>query len=198
EAIWPGEDVETSRNRLRNVLLRLRKAAGDVLIRTANGVRMAPGVSCDLDDFNRLAHDAASVLRADPDLAGHLARQAIEVGEGPLFAEFEYEEWAAEARRSTETKLIELFDLLSIQAEDVGDFAAASRYAEGALRFDRYSDSRHRRQADLYVLQGRHAAAAAALEMAAAVARELDRDHALVDEDDLRGFADPIPKTRQQ
>lgn len=197
EAIWPGEDVETSRNRLRNVLLRLRKAAGEVLVRTGNGVRMAPGVSCDLDDFNRLARDASSALRADPDLAGHLARRAIDVGEGPLFAEFEYEDWAAEARRTTETKLIELFDLLSIQAEDVGDFAAASRYADGALRFDRYSDSRHRRQADLYVLQGRHAAAAAALESAAAAARELGGDHALGDEDDdLRGFEVPRSRSR--
>ena len=45
EAMWPGDDVETSRARLRNVLLRLRRGVGDVVIRFGSGVRLAPDVA---------------------------------------------------------------------------------------------------------------------------------------------------------
>ena len=44
EAIWPGDDVETTRARLRNVLLRLRRGAGEVVARSGSGVRLASGV----------------------------------------------------------------------------------------------------------------------------------------------------------
>ena len=60
EAIWPGDDIETTRARLRNVLLRLRRGAGEVVARSGSGVRLASGVSSDLDEFERLASDALS------------------------------------------------------------------------------------------------------------------------------------------
>ncbi|MGH9271370.1 MAG: hypothetical protein ACRDZ2_08850, partial [Ilumatobacteraceae bacterium] len=94
ESIWPGEDVETSRTRLRNVLLRLRRVVGDVVVRSGSGVRLAPGVSCDLLEFDRLARDALSAARADPELAGRLAHDAIEAGDGTVIVDFEYDEWA--------------------------------------------------------------------------------------------------------
>ncbi len=173
EAVWPGDPVDASRARLRNVLMRLRRAAGDLLVRSATGVRFAPGVGCDLHDFERRAADALASARADPDLAGRLAAEAVELAGGTAFAEFEYEEWAMSARRSVEQQLINLLDLLSVQAEDAGDLRAAQAYAERALRLDRYSDSRYVRLSELLAMQDRVAAAIAVLDDAAEVAREL-------------------------
>ena len=173
EAIWPGEEVETSRARLRNVLLRLRRAVGDVVVRSGSGVRLAPGVSCDLHQFERLAADALASARADPELAGRLAHDAVKAGAGTVFIDFEYEEWALSARRAAEQQLIGLFDLLSVQAEDAGDLPVAQALAERALRLDRYTDSRYVRLAELLTLQDRVAAAIAVLDDAAEVAREM-------------------------
>ena len=98
DAIWPGEEVETSRARLRNVLMRLRRAVGDVVVRSGSGVRLAPDVTCDLHEFERLAADALASARADPELAGRLANEAVDIGDGTVFVDFEYEEWALGAR----------------------------------------------------------------------------------------------------
>jgi DNA-binding SARP family transcriptional activator len=173
EAIWPGEDVDTSRTRLRNVLMRLRRGSGELVVRSGSGVRLAADVTCDLHDFERLATDALSAARSDPELAGHLAADAIRLVEGQIFEDFEYEEWAVSARRSGEQQLIGLLDLLSVQAEDAGDLPLAQSLAERALRLDRYSDSRYVRIAELLTLQGRNAAAVAVLRDAAEVALEV-------------------------
>lgn len=173
EAIWPGDDVDASRVRVRNVLLRLRRAMGEILVRAGSGLRLAPDVSCDLYEFEQLANDAVSSIRTDPDLAAHVAEQALHLADGPVFGDFEYEEWAVEVRRSVEQRLIALLDLLSVRAEDAGDLALAQSLAERALRLDRYSDSRYVRIAELLTLQGRTAAAMAVLEDATEVARDL-------------------------
>jgi DNA-binding SARP family transcriptional activator len=173
DAIWPGDDVEASRARLRNVLLRLRRAVGDVIVRSGNGLRLAPGITCDLHEFERKAADALATARADPDLAGELATVAVNEGDMPVFVDFEYDDWAVSARRRVEQQLISLLDLLSVQAEDAGDLQQAQALAERALRLDRYTDSRYVRLAELLTLQNRVAAAMAVLDDAAAVAREL-------------------------
>lgn len=173
EALWPGDELEASRARLRNVLLRLRRRVGNVLVRSGSGVRLASGVGCDLFDFERLATDALSSARSDPEVAGHLAARAIAVADGAVFGDFEYEEWAQAARRSVDQRLIGLLDLLSIQAEDAGDLPRAQALAERALRLDRYTDSRYVRLAELLTMQGRSASAVAVLEDAAEVSREL-------------------------
>ena len=116
----------------------------------------------------RLAHD--------PELAGQLATEAVAIGDAPLFVDFEYDEWAVAARRSAEQQLIGLLDLLSVQAEDIGDYPAAQALAERALRLDRYTDSRYVRLAELLTLQNRVAAAMTVLDDAALVARDMGAD----------------------
>lgn len=171
EAIWPG-DVAGGRNRLRNVLMRLRKGCGELLTRTGNGVRLASDVSCDLHDFLRIAQDAQMTARNDPDLAGQLATAAMEMLTGEPFAELQFEEWAHRARQRVDQAAIALLDLLSIQAEDGGDLSTAQYLAERALRLDRYTDSRYVRLAELMALQGRTAAAKGILQEAALITRE--------------------------
>jgi hypothetical protein len=136
-------------------------------------VRLADDVVCDLLEFERLGLDALSSARADPELAGRIAIDAVKVGEGTVFAGFEYEEWAITARRHAEQRMLGLLDLLSVQAEDTGDLPAAQALAERALRLDRYTDSRYVRLAELLTLQHRVAAAIAVLDDAAEVAREI-------------------------
>ncbi len=173
EALWGDDDVERSRTRLRNVLLRLRRAVGDVVVRSGTGMRLAPGVSCDLYDFRRQADDALATARADPEVAGELALIALGDADSPVFVDFEYDDWAVAARRRVDQQRIALLDLLSVQAEDRGDLAAAQILAERALHLDRYTDSRYVRLAELLTMQDRVAAAMAVLEDAAAVAREI-------------------------
>ena len=174
EAMWPGEDVDVSRPRLRNVLLRLRRAVGDVVVRSGSGVRLADDVVCDLHRVRPARRSMrSSSARADPELAGRVAVDAVKAGDGTVFAGFEYEEWAITARRAAEQRMINLLDLLSVQAEDAGDLSAAQALAERALRLDRYSDSRYVRLAELLTLQDRVAAAIAVLDDAAEVAREI-------------------------
>lgn len=173
DAVWPGDPVNASRARLRNVLMRLRRGGGEILVRAGASVRLAPGVGCDLLDFEREASDAIAAARADPDIAGRLATHALRLVEGSAFVDFEYENWADETRRRVEHQMISLLDLLSVQAEDAGDLPAAQAYAERALRLDRYSDSRYVRLSELLAMQDRVAAAIAVLDDAAEVAREL-------------------------
>ena len=173
EALWGDDDIERSRTRLRNVLLRLRRAVGDLVVRTGSGLRLSPSATCDLNDFRRRAQDALATARADPELAGELARVALGDSDDPVFVDFEYDDWAVAARRQIDQQRISLLDLLSVQAEDAGDLAAAQALAERALVLDRYTDSRYVRLAELLTMQERVAAAVAVLEEAASVAREV-------------------------
>ena len=172
EALWGGDDIERSRTRLRNVLLRLRRAVGDLVVRSGSGLRLAPAVTCDLYDFRRRVQDALATARADPELAGELARVAIGDRDEPVFVDFEYDEWAVAARRQVDQQRISLLDLLSVQAEDGGDLAGAQALAERALQLDRYTDSRYVRLAELLSRQDRVAAAMAVLADADAIAAE--------------------------
>ena len=174
EALWGDDDVERSRTRLRNVLLRLRRAVGDLVVRTGSGLRLAPGVACDLLRLPAPGRTTPlATARADPELAGELAAVAVGDGDDPVFVDFEYDEWAVAARRQVDQQRIGLLDLLSVQAEDAGDLPAAQALAERALRLDRYTDSRYVRLAELLTMQDRVAAAMAVLDDAAAVAREV-------------------------
>jgi hypothetical protein len=85
EAMWPNDDVRTSRGRMRNVLMRLRRETGNVLTRTGTSIRLAPDVTCDLHEFIRRASDAQSAARRDPDVGGHLAAEAVKLVGGEVF-----------------------------------------------------------------------------------------------------------------
>ena len=163
-----------SRSRLRNVLLRLRRAVGDVVVRTGTGLRLAAGLACDLHEFQRQAADALAAARADPELAGELAAEAVARRRRPDLRRLRVRRVGGRRpAAAAEQQLISLLDLLSVQAEDGGDLPAAQALAERALRLDRYTDSRYVRLAELLTLQNRVAAAIAVLDDAAEVARDI-------------------------
>ena len=125
-------------------------------------------------EFEPLRRDALAAARADPELAGQLAREAVDAGRRDRCSSTS----STTSGRSTaparaDQQRIGLLDLLSVQAEDAGDLPAAQALAERALRLDRYTDSRYVRLAELLTMQDRVAAAIAVLEDAAEVAREV-------------------------
>ena len=154
------------------MLLRLRRAVGDIVVRSGSGLRLAPGLRATCT-IRAAGHRRPVRGPADPELAGQLAAEAVASATARLFADFEYDEWAVTARRAADQQMISLLDLLSVQAEDAGDLPVAQALAERALRLDRYTDSRYVRLAELLTLQNRVAAAIAVLDDAAAVAREM-------------------------
>ena len=115
EAIWPGTTSRPAAPGCATCCSGCGESRGDLVVRSGSGVRLAADVGCDLHEFERLADDAMAAARTDPDLAGHLAEQAIALADGPVFGDFEYEEWAIVARRSVEHRLIGLLDLLSVR-----------------------------------------------------------------------------------
>jgi DNA-binding SARP family transcriptional activator/tetratricopeptide (TPR) repeat protein len=174
DAMWPEAALDASRHRLRNLLLKLRRRDGEIVIRTSTGLRFADGVGCDLIDLLHFASDALASSRHDPDLGADLAAQAIDIADqGTPFSEFVYEDWSISARNRVDDVVLRLRDLLSVRAEDGGDFATAQYHAERALPLDRYSDSRYVRLAELHARQGRVAAALRTLDDATKAAGEL-------------------------
>ena len=174
DAIWPDEDSEASRARLRNVLLRLRRGVGDVVTRTASGVRLAGDVVCDLLEFQRLAADALGCACAPtPTWPARSRRTPSPSPMDRCSPTSSTRSGPPSARRAVDQQLLGLLDLLSVQAEDAGDLALAQSYAERALRLDRYSDSRYVRLAELHSMQGRRAAAVALLNDADQIAQEV-------------------------
>ena len=175
DALWPNEDLRDQPQPPAQ-----RAAAAAPRRRRGRDAHVVPGcassrrLACDFHDFQRLAVDSAGrgPRRPRPRRPVWPAmpwRSATR----RLFVDFEYDEWAVSARRSAEQQQISLLDLLSVQAEDVGDFPKAQALAERALRLDRYTDSRYVRLAELLTLQNRVAAAIAVLDDAAEVARDM-------------------------
>ena len=174
EALWGDDDVERSRTRLRNVLLRLRRVVGDIVVRTGNGLRLGPDVSCDLYDFRRQAEDALATARAP-------------IPSWP--ASWRHGRWASETSRCSSTSStttgpsprggasISSGSACSTCSRCRPRTTATSplrrRSPSGRCASTRYTDSRYVRLAELLAMQDRMAAAAAVLEDAAAVAREI-------------------------
>ena len=97
DALWPGEDVEVGRVRLRKVLAHLRADCGPVVIREGRClVLIAP---TDLQAFDRAA-SAALAIR-DPEAA----RAALALAVGQLAPDVLYEDWSDDPRRAVDARL---------------------------------------------------------------------------------------------
>ena len=150
EALWGDDDVERSRTRLRNVLLRLRRVVGDVVVRTGNGLRLGPDVSCDLYDFRRQAEDALATARADPELAGELAARARRRSRRPGVRRLRVRRLGrgrpAAASISSGSACS---TCCRCRPRTTATWPPAQALAERALRLDKYTDSRYVRLAEL-------------------------------------------------
>jgi DNA-binding SARP family transcriptional activator len=153
----------TGRARLRNVLSRVRSAAGEVLVREAETVALSPAVSVDAAAFEAEARQALALMRADRRQAVTAARAALARYRGPLAADDPYEDWAAAPRERLAALHLDLLDLLAAEAEREEQPDEAVRLLMAAIDTQPYDEDRYRWVARLLLSQGRVGSARAVL-----------------------------------
>jgi len=102
EVLWPDVEPPVARRRLRNVLTRVRHAAGPILVRHGDRIELSEEVEV---DHHVLETRARRVLAA-PEGASHLAEltELLAAHSGPLLPEAAYDEWARDARAQAEAR----------------------------------------------------------------------------------------------
>lgn len=176
EALWPGGDPSSGRNRLRVVLSRLRNVAGDVIVREGDLLTLGPEVRLDLVDFHDEARRALALRGGNPAAAVAVARSAIARYRGPLLPHDPYEPWAEGPREQASRTMLDLLDLCADIATDRGDLDETRRVVERTIELAPYDDERYLRVAMILQRQGRKGAALSVLRRARSALAQLDVD----------------------
>ncbi len=171
EALWPETDPEVGRRRLRNVLTRVRAAAGGLLERTGDAVRLAAGVPVDVHLFR--AEADAALAATDDGEARRRGQLAVSAYAGELLPADRFVEWTAAPRERLHRRYLQVLDRLAAAAEADGDLAAAARWTETAIDADPYGDARYLAAIRLLQAAGLHDRASALHGRAWQVARSL-------------------------
>lgn len=164
EQLWPGEDPESSRNRLRMALTWLRKELGSpldtpdgLIIADRNVIYLNPALyTTDKADYE--AHiNSATQAETDAAQKKHL-RAAAALYRGALLPEHD-DSWARREReRLSDSYLMALRRLIKLLAEE-REFDEAIDYARHAVTLDPLREESHRLLMRLYAAVGRPAAA---------------------------------------
>ncbi len=135
DALWPDVDLVLARQRLRNVVARVRRVAA-IVERTPEGLRLDPAVTVDAVDFER---SVRSLGYRGADLSPQALREALARCGGTLLPGVageridayrrHYQQLAAEVRRRLVTALA-----------DAGDPAAAADEAERLLALEPFDE----------------------------------------------------------
>jgi DNA-binding SARP family transcriptional activator len=155
EALFPDAPADAARQRLRQVLTRLRAAVGEVVVREEDRVRLVPAW-VDVREFlaagNRLrgAQGPRAVL---------LAYAALALHGGELLPDDTYAEWAHEIRDEVGYRHLALLDLVAADAASRGSHHEALTALEAALAEDPEERSRHTAIAEQLRALGRNQAA---------------------------------------
>jgi ATP/maltotriose-dependent transcriptional regulator MalT/DNA-binding SARP family transcriptional activator len=174
EILWPDTGVEAGRNRLRNLLSRLRIAAGDVLVRDEEKITFPYGAGLDAQLFASQAQ-AALAARSAGEVSSSLglARSAVSRYAGDLLPDDRYEDWAIGPRERLRTLHVELLDLLAADAADRGDVDEAVRLLRRATECAPHDEDRFVRLARMLASQGHTGSARSTLERARSLLAEL-------------------------
>jgi len=156
EALWPGARPDAARNRLRNLLSRLRVFVGEVLVREEERVVITSGSLIDSALFEERARAAQRAhASADHLHAAALARTALDLYGGELLPSYRYEAWAAEPRERLRLLYLDLLDLLADRAQAMGEVDEAARMVQRGIDAEPYDEERFLRLAELLTSQGR-------------------------------------------
>jgi DNA-binding SARP family transcriptional activator len=155
EAFFPEVSPAPARQRLRQVLTRLRSAAGEVVVRDGDSLRLL-AAWVDVREFLAAAN---RVRGARGDRAVRLAYAALALHSGPLLPSDPYAAWAEETREQVRYRHLELLDLVAADAAARGSHQEALTALEASLEED--PEAEHRRAAVAEELRalGRHGAA---------------------------------------
>jgi DNA-binding SARP family transcriptional activator/ATP/maltotriose-dependent transcriptional regulator MalT len=169
EALWPGVAESTGRQRLRNLLNRLRTSCGELVQRDGETLVLGPA-EIDARGFESAA--AAALAAADQERPG-LARTALARYKGELLPGDRYEGWATAPRERMRRRYLELLDLLAEDAVERGDVDEAIRLLDQAQVAEPLDEDRYLRAAELLLFQGRRGSAQALVDRASAVREQL-------------------------
>lgn len=172
DMLWP-EDALRGRSRLRNVLMRVRSNAGDVVERNGELVELAGDVIVDATRFTDLARRATEAAAADDAMAMHLAERALDAYLGDLLPMDPYADWALAPRERLRQRHLDVIDLLARLLTEQGDPDRAVRLLERGIEADPYAEGRYVAVAELLEQLGRVDAARRALERASVRLAEL-------------------------
>ena len=175
EALWPETEPGAGRNRLKNLLSRLKNAVGDVLVRNGDVVALAPGAELDTALFEAEAREAlVSAARGDGHRAASLALAALARYHGDLLPADRYETWAAPSRNRLRRYYLDLLDLLAGHAQATGEVDDAIRLIRRAIESEPYDERRYLRLASLLASQGWVGSARSVVAQARTALGELD------------------------
>jgi DNA-binding SARP family transcriptional activator len=146
ELLWPDEAAGAGRARLRNVLLRVRAMAPDLVGREGERLTLLDG-EIDLAMFEDHVRGALTASARD-DRCLH-AREAVSLYRGELLPADPYATWASDARARSRAQMSSMLDLLVEHAVDVGDVEDAVRWIERAAEVEDRAEERHVQAATL-------------------------------------------------
>jgi DNA-binding SARP family transcriptional activator/energy-coupling factor transporter ATP-binding protein EcfA2 len=144
--LWPGGDETKARANLRQTLVRLKRAAGDVLAESDGVLRLAPAVNVAGADVARDGGPKATRLLGP-----------LEFDDAPGFAE-----WLATRREAAERERRRLLLARAREHRDAGNWDAALAAAEEVLATDNAVEDAHRLRMEIFYLRGDRAAAVTA------------------------------------
>jgi len=132
EEFFPDISPSVARARLRQVLTRLRAAAGDVLVRDGETLRLLPAW-VDVREFLAVSRRVRGVQTPR---AVQLAYAALALHDGPLLPSDPYAGWAQGIRDEVRYRHIELLDLVAADAAARGSHQEALTALEAAAKED--------------------------------------------------------------
>lgn len=161
EVLWPDTDLARGRRRLRNLLSKLHRTTGPLVVRSGETLMFVPTVSVDVVTFERVVGEAISALTTggDVEYAHELARAALEEYRGDFLVGEIYEEWTVlprERLRSLRLRLIESWSQFELRR---GNMLEAESLLRTALEADPTNDRYYVALAQLLVRTNRSSAA---------------------------------------
>jgi DNA-binding SARP family transcriptional activator/tetratricopeptide (TPR) repeat protein len=141
ETFFPEVTPEAARQRLRQVLTRLRAAAGDIVVRDGETLQLVPAW-VDVREFLAAGN---RVRGARGSRAVRLAYAALALHSGPLLPSDPYVGWAEETREHVRYRHLVLLDQVAADAAARGSHQEALTALEAALAED--PDAEERRAA---------------------------------------------------
>jgi DNA-binding SARP family transcriptional activator len=159
ELLWPNASPDVGRNRLRNLLSRLRTTVqSDLLLRDGDVVSLEPRCQVDATRFEELADRATVPARPDDSVLA-AATAALALYRGSFLPDDIAEEWSMVRRERLRRRFLATVDVCAAIALRRGEIDEAIRLLHRGLDEDPGNEVRGEELASLLDRQGRHAGA---------------------------------------
>lgn len=174
ESLWPEVAPALGKRRLRNVLSKLRSAAGSLVARDTSTLRLGPRVEVDALRFEAAAREALGALSVGGGEGGIAkALEAHRLYSGDLLPEDRYEDFAIVARERLSWLHLRLLDAAASAAAEAHQDRTVEHCLRAALEIDPTDEDRYVALARHLMSRGRHAAASQVLAKAREVLTRL-------------------------